>query len=84
MLEEHQYKIDQGYAHFSLSSVAENRDMFLHQNLLKKYIESALYLKSDSQPDGTAAKEITLSFAAGLAMLVSMLIALPFQKYLGP
>lgn len=83
IVEEHQYKIDQGYAHFSLSSVAENRDMFLHQNLLKKYIESALYLKSDSQPDGTAAKEITLSFAAGLAMLVSMLIALPFQKYLG-
>ena len=80
IVEEHQYKIDQGYAHFSISSVAENRDMFLHQNLLKKYIESALYLKSDSQPDGTAAKEITLSFAAGLAMLVSMLIALPFQK----
>ena len=41
IVEEHQYKIDQGYAHFSLSSVAENRDMFLHQNLLKKYIESA-------------------------------------------
>lgn len=83
IIEEHQYKIDQGYAHFSLSSVAENRDMFMHQNLLKKYVESALYLKSDSQPDGAAAKEITLSFAAGLAMLISMLIALPFQKYLG-
>lgn len=83
IVEEHQYKIDQGYAHFSLNSVAENRDMFQHQNTLKKYIESALYLKSDSQPDGAAAQEITLSFAAGLAMLVSMLIALPFQKYLG-
>ena len=81
--EEHQYKIDQDYAHFSAGNVAESRDMFQHQNMLKKYIESALYLKTDSQPDGMAAQEITLSFAAGLAMLVSMLIALPFQKYLG-
>ena len=83
IVEEHQYKIEQEYAHFSMGSVAESRDMFQHQHILKKYIESALYLKSDSQPDGTAAQEITLSFAAGLAMLVSMLIALPFQKYLG-
>lgn len=81
--EEHQYKIDQDYAHFSVGNVAECRDMFQHQNMLKKYIESALYLKTDSEPDGMAAQEITLSFAAGLAMLVSMLIALPFQKYLG-
>ena len=83
IVEEHQYKIDQGYAHFSQDSVAESRDMFQHQHILKKYIESALYLKSDSEPDGVAAREITLSFAAGLAMLVSMLIALPFQKHLG-
>jgi hypothetical protein len=83
IVEEHQYKIDQGYAHFSLSNIVENRDMFQHQNMLKKYIESALYLKSDSEPDGSAAREITLSFTAGLAMLISMLIALPFQKYLG-
>lgn len=81
--EEHQYKIAQGYACFLLENVDESRDMFLHQNILKKYIESALYLKSDSEPDGAAAKELTLSFAAGLAMLVSLLIALPFQKYLG-
>lgn len=81
--EEHQYKIDHEYAHFSVGNVEESRDMFRHQHILKKYIESALYLKSDSQPDGAAAQEITLSFAAGFAMLVSMLIALPFQKYLG-
>lgn len=83
IVEEHQYKIDHEYAHFSAGNIIESRDMFQHQHLLKKYIESALYLKTDSQPDGAAAQEITFSFAAGLAMLVSMLIALPFQKYLG-
>ncbi len=80
---EHQYKIAHGYAHFNADSVAESRDMFQRQNTLKKYVESALYLKSDTGPDGAAAQQLTFSVAAGIAMLVSMLIALPFQKYLG-
>ena len=80
---EHQYKIDKGYHHFSADNMAESRDMFQYQNTLKKYIESALYLKSDSHPDGAAAQQLSFGVAAGIAMLISMLIALPFQKYLG-
>ena len=80
---EHQYKIDKGYHHFSADNMAESRDMFQYQNTLKKYIESALYLKSDSHPDGAAAQQLSFGVAVGIAMLISMLIALPFQKYLG-
>ncbi len=80
---EHQYKVKSGYEHFSIDSESQSRDMFHHQNTLKKYIESALYLKTDSEPDGAAAQQLTFGVAAGLAMLISMLIALPFQKYLG-
>lgn len=80
---EHQYKIDLGYHHYDADDLAVSRDMFQHQNTLKKYIESALYLRSDSHPDGAAAQQLSFGVAAGIAMLISMLIALPFQKYLG-
>ncbi|MBO6026462.1 MAG: hypothetical protein J6P73_04370, partial [Bacteroidales bacterium] len=52
-------------------------------SLLKKYIESALFLKANTTQDGQAVKQISFSLAAGLAMMVYLLITMPFQKYLG-
>ena len=77
------YKESMGYSYITPHDEIANRNLVYKHGLLKKYIESALYLKQDTTNDGAAMKEITFSIAAGFAMLVSTLIAWPFQKYLG-
>ena len=77
------YKIHQGYSHVIIDDKVNNRKLVRRHSLLKKYIESALFLNANITQDGQAVKQISFSLAAGLAMMVSMLAALPFQKYLG-
>ena len=57
--------------------------MLHRHSQLKKYIESALFLKVNTTQDGQAVKQISFSLAAGLAMMVYLLVTMPFQKYLG-
>ena len=81
--EETAYKISKGYSHVIIGDDSNNRTLVRRHSLLKKYIESALFLNVNTTQDGKAVKQISFSLAAGLAMMVSMLAALPFQKYLG-
>lgn len=80
--DEHQYKTKQGYSRAD-RSLESNDQLIYRHSLLKKYVESVLYLKVNSSPDGNAVKQVTFGFAAGIAMVISTLIALPFQRYLG-
>ena len=83
LLTERNYKAAHGYSHLSIDEPKENQELVHRHSLLKKNIESALYLKVDTTADGAAAKQISFGMAAGIAMIISTLIALPFQKYLG-
>ena len=77
------YKVAKGYSHAVLNDKDNNRKLLYRHSLLKKYIESALFLKANTTQDGQAVKQISFSLAAGLAMMVYLLITMPFQKYLG-
>ena len=81
--EETEYKISKGYSHVIINDDANNRKLVNHHSKLKKYIESALYLNVNTTQDGQAVKQISFSLAAGLAMMVYLLITTLFQKYLG-
>ena len=81
--EEEAYKIQKGYSHAMIGDKTNNRHLVYRHSLLKKYIESALYLKVNTTQDGFAVKQISFSLAAGLAMMVSLLVTMPFTKYLG-
>lgn len=83
LLQERAYKTTKGYSHISEPSQPNNNELVYRHGLLKKNIESALYLRMDTAPDSNAAQEISFGAAAGIAMILSTLIALPFQKYLG-
>ena len=83
LTEETAYKVAKQYSHVVVGDEVNNRKLLHRHSLLKKYIESALYLKANITQDGTAVKQISFSLAAGLAMMVSLLVTLPFQKYLG-
>lgn len=77
------YKISKGYSHVIINDDANNRKLVNHHSKLKKYIESALFLNVNTTQDGQAVKQISFSLAAGLAMMVYLLITTLFQKYLG-
>ena len=81
--EEIAYKSTKGYSRVIINDDSNNRRLMSRHSMLKKYIESALFLNVNTTQDGKAVKQISFSLAAGLAMMVSMLAALPFQKYLG-
>ena len=83
LTDEEQYKKQKGYSHVLVDDLDNNRKLLYRHSLLKKYIESALYLRVNTIQDGTAVKQISFSLAAGLAMMVSLLAAMPFQKHLG-
>ena len=81
--EETAYKISKGYSHVIINDDANNRKLVNHHSKLKKYIESALFLNVNTTQDGQAVKQISFSLAAGLAMMVYLLITTLFQKYWG-
>lgn len=83
VLQERAYKADHGYTHIDLQDASASSDLIYRHSLLKKNIESVLYLRVDTAPDSDAAQQISFGAAAGIAMILSTLIALPFQKYLG-
>ena len=83
LVEEKAYKNARGYSHTLIGDKDNNRKLLYRHSLLKKYIESALFLKANTTQDGQAVKQISFSLAAGLAMMVYLLITMPFQKYLG-
>ena len=83
LVDEKNYKIERGYSHTVLGDKVNNRRLLYRHSMLKKYIESALFLKVNTTQDGQAVKQISFSLAAGLAMMVYLLVTMPFQKYLG-
>lgn len=83
IIEEQNYKRINGYKLTINEGNISNRDLLYRRSLLKKYIESSLYLKIDKSEDGRAIQQVSFSMAAGLAMLVYSLIAMIFQKHLG-
>ncbi len=81
--EETDYKIKKNYSHVKLDDNINNRRLVWRHSQLKKYIESVLFLESSTTQDGQAVKQISFSLAAGLAMMVYLLVTTLFQKYLG-
>lgn len=83
ILDEDAYKTQQGYLAIDPSGTnsKQNNDIVERHGLLKKYFGNSLYLKCQTDKDGKAVEQFWFGIAAGLAMIISTLIALPFQHY---
>lgn len=68
------YKTNMSY--FTVSSDVENNtQMVFHHGMLKKYVESDLYVKLDKKRDGVAVEQLYYSIAAGVAMIFATAVA---------
>lgn len=77
------HKMQMGYSVIDPEDPLRNRT-FLHRfSVLKKHIESVLYLRAAKKRDGVLVEQLYLSVAAGLAMLFATVISFAFQRKFG-
>lgn len=80
--EEEEHKRKAGFERFDLSDNRKNSSLVHHYGMLKKFIESELYIKLKKKRDGFAVEQLYYSIAAGLAMIFATGVAWFFQiKY---
>ena len=72
-----------GYPEIRKDDRLHNR-IFIHRfSILKKYIESDLYLRAPKRRDGVIVEQLYFGIAAGLAMLFATVVSFAFQKKFG-
>ena len=74
LMHERRYKQEQDYGIIGDDKV-KNRQLVYHHGMLKKFIESELYINLDKKRDGVAVEQIYYSIAAGLAMIFATAVA---------
>lgn len=80
---ESEYQKEVGYNRIMKGENKNNRSLVFRYGILKKYIESDLYIRLNKKQDGKAVKEIYYSLAAGIAMIFATIIAFLFQRKFG-
>lgn len=81
--DEEQYRLEMNYLVARSDDPLENRDLIYTHGVLKKYVESALYLRVPKKRDGVMIEQIYLSIAAGLSMIFATIISFYFQQRYG-
>ncbi len=72
--EERDYKIANDYGVLN-GDREHDRQLVYHRGMLKKFIESELYIRLDKKKDGVAVEQIYYSIAAGIAMIFATAVA---------
>lgn len=69
------YARSMGYPVVDQNSSNNNRDVIFRNGVLKKYIESDLFLQAKQKEDGGFVRQIFYSLAAGIAMIFATAVA---------
>ena len=80
---EQNYREKMGYLSLRKDDRLENRDLIYSHGVLKKYIESSLYLRVPKKRDGVMVEQIYMSIAAGLSMIFATILSFYFQQRFG-
>lgn len=80
--EEDKYKREKGYSCLDAEEVTNNYLVIMRRGILKKFIESDLYLNTKQLKDGAFAQQFYYGIAAGISMIFATVIAFTAQlKY---
>lgn len=77
------YKKEKGFLTIEKESATKNREFVFRRGILKKYVESDLFLQARKKKDGVLVEQIYYSIAAGLSMIFATAIAFSFQMKYG-
>lgn len=81
--DEQHYRNQMNYLSVKEDDRLENRDLIYSHGVLKKYVESALYLRVPKKRDGVMVEQIYYSLAAGLSMIFATIVSFYFQQRFG-
>ena len=82
LTDEHAYRNGTGYAMLT-GDQKTDRELVHHYGMLKKFIESELYIRLDKKKDGVAVQQIYYSLAAGVAMVFATAVSWYYQQVYG-
>ncbi len=77
------YRLEKGFCIVDKDSPNNNQEIIFRHGVLKKYIESDLFLKSDKKRDGVWVEQVYYSIAAGISMIFATTVAFSFQQRFG-
>jgi len=77
------YRKEKEYITVEKESPTKNKEYVFRRSILKKYIESDLFLRARRKKDGVFIEQIYYSIAAGLSMIFATAIAFSFQMKYG-
>ena len=80
--DEREYMKQMGYGLLTGDKL-QDRQLVFHHGMLKKFIESELYINLDKKKDGVAVEQIYYSIAAGVAMIFATAVAWHTQMKYG-
>ena len=82
IIAEQKYQEARGYG-LVTDDDEQNRQLVYHRGMLKKFIESELYIRLDKKKDGVAVEQLYYSIAAGTAMIFATAVAWVTQTRYG-
>ena len=77
------YKRERGYEVLEEGKEVSNANLLYRWSVLKKYVESDLFLSVDKRKSGVIAEQVYYSIAAGLSMIFATAVAFTFQQKYG-
>lgn len=80
--DERRYKQSAGYGLLN-GEDKHDRQLVYHRGMLKKFVESELYIHLSKKKDGVALEQIYYSMAAGVAMIFATAVAWAIQEKYG-
>ncbi len=81
--DEENYKKAQAYSTLDREDSTNNYLVVMRRNILKKFIESDLFLDTKKSKDGAWAEQLGYAVAASLSMIFATIIAFSAQHYYG-
>lgn len=78
-----QYKSVQGYPIVSKEDNEANTNLVYRHGMLKKFIESDLYINLNKKKDGEAIRQLIYAIAAGIAMVFATIVSFTATKWFG-
>jgi len=81
--DENAYREMMGYGRLRSDDPHDNRDLVFRHGILKKYVESDLFLRAPKKRDGAMVEQIYYSIAAGLSMIFATIVSFSFQQKYG-
>lgn len=81
--DEHSYRLSKNFLVIDKYSTTNNREYVFRMNVLKRFVDSDLFLVVNKKQDAVLVQQVYYSLAAGISMIFATAVAFSFQQRYG-